>query len=100
MVLGCDGPPDYTMLGLRRDQQPDEDPASIPNYLSDLNAMHEAEGALYPNTPNKYIDTLKEVCGAVDPENGKLSVWMIARATAAQRAEAFLRTIGKWKDAL
>ena len=59
-----------------------------PDYLKDLNAMHEAEEELGSYVPNflKYLNILK----GINP--------MCVRATAAQRAEAFLRTIGKWEE--
>jgi len=69
-----------------------------PDYLNDLNAMHEAEKIL--DTTNggptsgdclRYV-YCRELYKLV-PE------WMQPfRATAAQRAEAFLRAIGKWKN--
>ena len=70
----------------------------IPNYLNDLNAMHEAEkmlGACWPT----YCEHLLEI---VEPEPRSLEVchyWNLLHATATQRAEAFLRTIGKWEEA-
>ena len=62
---------------------------SLPDYLNDLNAMHEAEGEL--NRGSGYHET------------GGYGLYLVAldhdvSATAAQRAEAFLRTIGKWVD--
>ena len=70
----------------------------IPDYLNDLNAMHEAEkmlGACWPT----YCEHLLEI---VEPEPRSLEVchyWNLLHATATQRAEAFLRTIGKWEEA-
>jgi len=69
-----------------------------PDYLHDLNAMHEAEnwlldGPLTDTLGINYWNNLWFV--AKDPHNTLRS---IGNATAAQRAEAFLRTIGKWKD--
>ena len=62
--------------------------ASVPNYTEDLNAMHEAEKVLTPSQIAPYVDSCEEM-------NKK---WATpAFATAAQRAEAFLRTIGKWE---
>jgi hypothetical protein len=62
----------------------------VPDYLNDLNAMHEAENTL--NVSDEQItywqNTLQLVC---DRHNT-----ITLMATAAQRAEAFLRTIGKW----
>ena len=68
---------------------------SPPDYLNDLNAMHEAEKVLTSEQNNEYIATLQTVCGSSVP----LAIaGSYVHATAAQRAEAFLRTIGKWKD--
>ena len=63
-----------------------------PDYLNDLNAMHEAEwhiscGQKY----DKYFKILNEVCENSKHQNDPII------ATAPQRAEAFLRAIGKWK---
>ena len=63
----------------------------IPDYLNDLNAMHEAEKVLFGRndwSACKYDEYL-----IVATSSWK---W---NATAAQRAEAFLRTIGKWEEA-
>ena len=66
----------------------------LPNYLNDLNAMHEAEELFYAKP-----DTLE--CAERMRDYSKW-LWLIAKyplhATAAQRAEAFLRTIGKWEE--
>ncbi len=61
----------------------------IPDYLNDLNAMHEAEKVLTREQEKEYAYQLEAVCCPL--EYG----W---HATATQRAEAFLRTIGKWKE--
>jgi hypothetical protein len=58
-----------------------------PNYLNDLNAMHEAEETLDCNQ----WEVWHRIVGEWPTE--------LARLTASQRAEAFLRTIGKWKEA-
>lgn len=67
----------------------------VPDYLNDLNAISEAEKTLYKGMINqeywqkgygRFTTTLAEIC--VTPYS----------ATAAQRAEAFLRTIGKWEE--
>ena len=63
----------------------------IPDYLNDLNAMHEAEKVLMD-----YCDGWEDYCHKIKrhfvTSDGAI------RATAAQRAEAFLRTIGKWVE--
>ncbi len=67
----------------------DDQIEGLPDYLHDLNAMHEAEKAMSLEGRNNYIDWL----GTTYYDS-----WEFCRATAAQRAEAFLRTIGKWED--
>lgn len=61
----------------------------VPDYLNNLNAMHKAEKALRPILQERYYRLLREKIGSYD---------LAISATAAQRAEAFLRTIGKWED--
>lgn len=69
-----------------------------PDYLHDLNAMHEAEKVMADKFG--YMVWFQEMGGAAPfcYFGGNEHVWRIANATASQRAEAFLRTIGKWKD--
>jgi len=67
----------------------------IPDYLNDLNAIHEAVKSLPQNIMPRYFACL---CNVV---SGALSLYGYSRATeatAAQRCEAFLRTINKWKN--
>ena len=63
----------------------------LPDYLNDLNAMHEAEKVLtgYQQTVT-YSDNLTKIVG--------YHTFDSAHATAAQRAEAFLKTLGLWED--
>lgn len=60
---------------------------TMPNYYGDLNAMHEAEKVLSPSQRVDYRLSLQFCLGKED-------YW----ATAAQRAEAFLRTLNLWKE--
>ncbi len=62
----------------------------LPDFLHDLNAMHEAEKVLTSEQVTSYVYSLESM-------NDRWST--PAFATAAQRAEAFLRTIGKWEEA-
>ncbi len=62
--------------------------------LNDLNAMHEAEKVLTADQCFHYQDFLRDFYGDWVSQCGKFS-W---HATAAQRAEAFLRTLGPWTD--
>ena len=64
----------------------------IPNYLNDLNAMHEAEKVLTTMQGVDYAGYLGKVVARAARKLGQHHVW---HATAAQRAEAFLRTIDK-----
>jgi len=65
----------------------------IPSFLTDLNAMHEAEKVLTNTQWMFYKQNLRDIA----PNNFDMDRGMI-RATAAQRAEAFLRTIGLWQE--
>ena len=60
------------------------------NYSADLNAMHEAEKLAFPESKSNYRQKLLEVC--------KMDNYAPLCAPAAQRAEAFLRTVGKWQE--
>ena len=64
----------------------DRDTYPIPDYLNDLNAMHEAEKVLN-----------NEQWVAYGRELNRLGVFPMVHATASQRAEAFLRTLGIWE---
>jgi hypothetical protein len=63
--------------------------AAVPDYLNDLNAMHEAQKILRGQQVDAFVTTL---CLKVQP---KPSLW---DATAAQRAEAFLKALNLWKN--
>ena len=63
-----------------------EPKCGVPNYCEDLNAMHEAERMLTKEQTNEYIAVLFD------------STYEATLATARQRAEAFLKTLGKWEE--
>ena len=63
----------------------------VPQYLNDLNAMHEAEKTLTDKAHEEFRLNLYDLIR----DDSRL----IVSSTASQRAEAFLRTIGKWKEA-
>lgn len=66
-----------------------------PHYLTDLNAMHAAEEVLIRcSLFQDYWPWLEHITAK---ELRKGSCYF-CRATAAQRAEAFLRTLGKWEE--
>jgi hypothetical protein len=57
-----------------------------PDYCNDLNAMHEAEKTLTSAQLLDYVALLFD------------ATYESTLATARQRAEAFLRTLGKWEE--
>ena len=73
------------------------------NPLSDLNAMHEAEKTRWSHKTFRglfrhYLVSLvnNRLGEAFEPTQEEWEATI--HATAAQRAEAFLRTIGKWEE--
>jgi len=67
----------------------------IPDYLNDLNAIHEAEKVMTESEFAAYRWTLWDLCK--EPELTKWSRNYLS-ATAPQRAEAFLKTLNLWND--
>jgi len=59
----------------------------VRDYCANLNAMHEAEATLTE-------DQLWRMAREIERNDEQ---WYF-RATARQRAEAFLRTLGKWEE--
>lgn len=70
----------------------------IPDYLNDLNAMHEAVMALPSNTRDLVNLKLCEITAGNFDHSETHDMDAALNATAAQRAEAFLKTIGKWVE--
>jgi hypothetical protein len=76
----------------------------VPNCAGCLNAMHEAIETISVGEKSTYIIHLMDICrehpiGCVpDWTRDKQSLARLVQATARQRAEAFLRTLGKWED--
>ena len=64
---------------------PDGWVVDCPQFCSDLNAMHEAEKTLTSAQLLDYVALLFD------------ATYEATLATARQRAEAFLRTLGKWE---
>jgi len=84
--------PDQMWLGIHPESDSDSDEYEcFPDYCNDLNAMYEAEELFYAKA-----DTLEGADRMRD-----YSKWLCyltkypLHATASQRAEAFLKTIGK-----
>lgn len=75
--------------------------SSVPNYCNNLNAMHEAEEALNKGEINTYLGHLysnTEVAEVGSSPWRVIAARVAVHATARQRAEAFLRTLGKWEE--
>ena len=72
---------------------------SIPDYLADLNACHEMEKVLDYEQCEAFSNTVADIVQAANREKDYAFPWSFARihATAAQRAEALLRTLGLWE---
>lgn len=76
--------------------------SELPDYCKDLNAIHAAEQTIENKV--EWLKILWRVCNGRDiqiPDDSDcLTNYLIniASATIAQRAEAYLRTKGLWKD--
>jgi len=73
-----------------------------PDYCNDLNAMHEAKKALADEERLDFMVALCLILGLSG--EGKCwydlecyEAWKVSGATAAQLAEAFLKTLNLWK---
>jgi hypothetical protein len=73
--------------------------SKLPEYLTDLNAMHEAEVTLNHTDRYQYVLTLCRIL-SIETDGGLdcADIYCTVHATAAKRAEAFLKAIGKWDD--
>jgi hypothetical protein len=67
----------------------------LPNYPNDLNAMHEAFRSIPDEMRQVFWWRLSEIVGH-DVYDCANKPWKVFDATAAQRAEAFLRTLNLW----
>jgi len=65
-----------------------------PDYLNDLSAMHEAQNSLTAEQARCYDRELQKI-GHRNCLAGAFGLWHFP---AKWKAEAFLRTIGKWKE--
>lgn len=84
IVKAIEGPPD---IGIGH--HPTE-PHSVPEYLNDLNAMHEAQKILKIGMRNRYDAELSLIA-----ERDYCFIW---ETSAKQKAEAFLRTLDLWEE--
>jgi hypothetical protein len=69
----------------------------VPDFLSDLDAMYAAEKTLKRKQCEAMHGHLAEIMSRKGQGRRGTACDFIWHATAPQRAEAFLRTIGKWE---
>ena len=67
----------------------------LPIYCSNLNAMAAAEAVLKVADTHEYTNLLHDIACKNQEQTGK---WLPYSIPARQRAEAFLRTLGKWEE--
>jgi len=69
----------------------------VPDYLNDLNAMHEAEKIM---TKDQWLSYTINVLLAAKDGTFVIDINMktVTHASAAQRAEAFLKTLHLWNQ--
>ncbi len=80
----------------------------LPDYLNDMNAMHKAEitvlscsskqGYFCKAICNTVLNDARESGNPIPIQDDVGTVWAIVNSTASQRAEAFLKTIGRWTE--
>jgi hypothetical protein len=66
--------------------------------LDDLNDMHEAEKTLNKEQATTYVRLLSEGITGQDWAIWPALSFSMVHADASRRREAFLKTIGKWKE--
>jgi hypothetical protein len=105
--VGCDGLTDVAWLppgALESITAFDACGSHPPDYCNDVNAMHEVVCKLPDGEPwdcfLRELQIVTQTWDHIDAEGDEVAwFWELATATARQRAEAYLRTIGKWRDA-
>ncbi len=76
----------------------------LPDYSNSLDAMHEAEKVLTNQQRREYVEHLVNVHPLhyhpydLDHEVDNMNIFHLVHITSQQRAEAFLRVFGDWKD--
>jgi len=71
----------------------------LPDYCNCLNAMHEAEKVLTTKQKQRFATALSDTLSDSAPTESCHTVWSdTIHATSRQRAEAFLKTLGKWEE--
>jgi hypothetical protein len=78
--------------------------ASVPDYLNDLNACYEMEELLDEGQKERFVFWINHLHPFADIHYSerkratRLEVFSLVHATAAQRAVAFLHTLGLWQE--
>lgn len=75
------------------------EPIEIPDYCNDLNAIAEAVKSMDRDTFLEYGLILMDVCAPGEPLDVLFAIAVVCNASSRQRAEAYLRTVGKWRGA-
>jgi hypothetical protein len=90
IIRNVTGPGDDRTCGITSDR------GWIHDYLNDLNAMRDAEKLIFDSYDRsqwfQYVTHLQTACFCAGNETHMDHI----HATAAQRAEAFLKTLGLW----
>lgn len=74
--------------------------SALKKYCNDLNAMHEAENVLtYEQQVDYSIAVGKLATSHLPASRAAWLDYKIIHVTARQKAEAFLKTLGKWEGA-
>jgi hypothetical protein len=73
----------------------DQNRIIIPDYLNDLNAMHAAEEVM---TEMQRIDYSNHLYDIACKHQEVTEKWRYLSMSAAQRAEALLKTLNLWKE--
>ena len=70
----------------------------LPDYLNDLNAMHEAVMTLTGEDRSRYYDELERVLFGQSEIHWSEDKFHMINAKAEHMAEAFLKTLGLWEE--
>jgi hypothetical protein len=107
-TTGCDGLPDLLWGSLVASGQTGLPTELVPDYLNDLNAMHEALNVFNNRAPlprtgwwARYFGNLETVINiphSFMPQFDIEAAIKLSNATAKQKAEAFLKTLDIWTE--
>ena len=71
---------------------------ALPDYLNDLNAMRDAESILTGGNRQQYYDELEHVLFGQSEIHWSDDKFVVVHASAAQKAEALLKTLNLWEE--